>query len=200
MNWYSVFYWLTVASGVKDFFDVASNIFTWFAVLSFIALVIITIGKSITVSENRLKNSEDDVKDSDFRAWDMIKKYIQPFFYTMLGLSMITWTAWTLVPSKKDCAIIIAGGTVGNFLQSDTSARKTIPKAFNLLNAYLDKEYNEVLTSSERKELNVQTKEDIKEAKKEEFLDKITKAGTKLGKDELKKQLDEFLGDTVPTK
>lgn len=186
MNWYSVFYWLTVSEGVKGFFDTASNIFTWFAVLSFIALIVVTIGKSVTISADKLKSVDDETKSPDFRAWTTIKRYIQPFFYTMLGLSIFTWAGWTLVPSKKDCALIIAGGTIGNFMANDTSVKKTIPKAFNLLNAYLDKVYREQLTPDERKDLGVKTTED----KKSELIEKIKTAG----KDKAMAELDKFLG------
>lgn len=40
MNYYSVFYWLTVADGVKSVFDTFSNIFTFLSVIFCIAQVL----------------------------------------------------------------------------------------------------------------------------------------------------------------
>lgn len=79
MNWYSIFYALTVSDGVKNFFDVTSNIFTWFAVLSFLALVGVSIAKSVMVSENRLKNEEDEKVDPDTRSLVKARVYVRNF-------------------------------------------------------------------------------------------------------------------------
>ena len=159
MNWYSVFYWLTVADGVKGFFNVSSNIFTAVTVIAFIALVIVSIGKAVCVSESGLQTKEEEDKDADFRSWALAKRYISPIFFVALGLALLTWTGYVFTPSKRDCVVIVAGGTIGNFLSSDTNARKVPAKAFNLLNAYMDKTYAE-LTSEERAAMGVQTKEE----------------------------------------
>lgn len=176
MNWYSVFYWLTVSDGVKKFFDVASNIFTFFAVIGFIVYLIIAIGKAVSVSEKNLTTKEEEQKDPDFRSWSLGKRYIGSFFYVSLGLAIFTWVGYVLTPSKKDCVIIVAGGTVGNFLSSDTNARKVPGKAFGLLNAYMDKTYAE-LTAEDRASIGVKTKDD---KVKDDLIEKVKT----LGKDE----------------
>ena len=40
---------------------------------------------------------------------------------------LLLWAGYVAVPTKKDALIIIAGGTMGNFMQSDTSVQK-LPK------------------------------------------------------------------------
>jgi hypothetical protein len=132
MNWYKIFYALTVSDGVKSFFDVASNIFTFFVIISLIAFLILLIVKSITISDNNLQSDEEEKKDADSRAYSRAIKYIKPFFYVMLGCSILTWTAWAATPTKKDCIMIIAGGSIGNFLTTDTNARKLPPELMKL--------------------------------------------------------------------
>jgi len=68
-NWYSVFYWMTVADSVKDFFDIASNIFTFFTIILFIVLVISTWGKASVVSESNISSVEEELKDGEVRSW-----------------------------------------------------------------------------------------------------------------------------------
>ena len=159
MNWYSVFYWLTVADGVKNFFDVASNIFTALAVIFAFVYIAVAIGKAVAISEGKLRTKEEDEKNSDFRSWSLGKRYVSSLFWVVLALSIFTWCGYVFTPSKKDCVIIVAGGTIGNFLSSDTNSRKIPGKAFSLMNAYMDKTYAE-LTAEERAAIGVQTNEE----------------------------------------
>lgn len=124
MNWYSIFYALTVSDGVKSFFDVASNIFTWMTVILFLAMIILTIAKSISITDEKLKSDEEEKLNPTIRGIEKARLYSRNFFYPMLALSLLTWLGWVMTPTKKDCVMIIAGGTIGNFLQSDTNARK----------------------------------------------------------------------------
>lgn len=172
MNWYSTFYWLTVSDGVKSFFDVTSNIFTWFAVLSFIGFVIVTIVKAVKISENELKNDEEEKVDPDVRALVKGRVYARNFFYVMLGLSLITWFGYVMTPTKKDCVMIIAGGTIGNFLQSDTNARKIPAEAMKLGVVALQTWQLEIkdFTPEEKKAIGIQSPE---EKKREDFKTKL---------------------------
>jgi hypothetical protein len=189
MNWYSVFYWLTVSDGVKSFFNVTSNIFTWFAVLSFLALIGVTIGKMVAASENNCKNDEEEKVDSDVRVLIKARIYVRNFFYVMLGLSLITWLGWVTTPTKKDCIMIIAGGTVGNFLQSDSNARQLPADVMKLAHVALLSWQEQIkdISPEDRKVLGIQSAE---EKKKEDFLDKL---GT-LTKDEI---IEQFRKDST---
>ena len=60
MNYYSVFYWLAVANGVKKFFDTASDIFTTFAVISFIGFLIASAIYLGTISDKRIESEEEE--------------------------------------------------------------------------------------------------------------------------------------------
>lgn len=171
MNWYTIFYWLTVADGVKSIFDTASNIFTWFAVISFIAYIITSIGKSIQISENRVTSVDDENKDSDIRAWETFRKISIRFFYIMLPLALITWIGYAATPTKRDCIFIISGGAVATFLTTDTAAREIPSDLAKVVHVYLQKEIK-TLSSDDQEALGVATP-DVKKAKKDEFVDKL---------------------------
>ena len=199
MNWYSIFYALTVSDGVKSFFDVSSNIFSWFAVLSFLALIGVSIAKSIMVSENMLKNEEEEKVDPDTRSLVTARVYaksptrttagngikgIRNFFYLMLGLALVTWTGWVLTPTKKDCVMIIAGGGIATFLTSDTCARK-IPSELMKLGVVSIQSWQDQIKDMKPEEkvaLGIQTPEEKAVAKKKDDL--VSKVG-KMTKEEI---------------
>jgi hypothetical protein len=133
MNYYAVFYWLTVADAVKKFFDASSNIFTTICVAAFAAVVVSAIGKSISISNNNVKTIEEEKTHPEVRSWGIFRMFSLRIFYIMLSLSLLTWAGYVFVPSKRDCYIIVAGGAVGNFISSDSSAKKIPTEALQLL-------------------------------------------------------------------
>lgn len=174
---YSVFYWLTRADSVKDFFDTTSNIFTWLCIISGIIYVILSVMNAVTISENKLKNEGEEKTDPDFRAVQIGRKYLARLFYTMLPLALITWTCWVFTPTKKDCMLIVAGGAVGNFITSDSSARSIPADITKFLHLSLNKEIDDLSKETQqdiKKELGIQTP-------KEKLLDKVAN----LTKDEI---------------
>ncbi len=133
MNYYKVFYWLTVSDGVKTFFDGASNVFTVLSVVSGIVYVIFSITRGTQIAESKSKSESDDKVDPDIRALQFAKRTSARLFFTMLALCLITWSGYVFIPSKRDCYIIIAGGAVGNFISSDSAAKKLPAEALQLL-------------------------------------------------------------------
>lgn len=123
INWYKVFYWVTVSNGVRSFFDRFSDIFTWFSVITFVVYCIL-IG--IRIDQADKADAEDK---ASLNFW--VKRFGR-FFWISLSLCMITWLGYMLTPTKKDALVIIAGGAVGNFIVSDSSA-KQLPAEFTLL-------------------------------------------------------------------
>lgn len=121
MNWYSVFYWLTRADNIVNFFDSFSNIFTLLTVIGLIAYVLV-IGFS---GDSNL--SEEEKKSA--LHW---RKFIGKTFWFSFIMCMITWFGYVATPTKKDALLIVAGGAVGNFITSDSSTR-AIPAELALL-------------------------------------------------------------------
>jgi hypothetical protein len=126
MNWYSIFYWVTRADSVKDFFDIASNLFTTFAVITFLVLIIISAFAKMIIVDNNLTSEEDEDKNANYRGYKRLRGYFATIFYTTLALSLITWTGYVFTPTKKETLLIIAGGGTMQFLTTD-SAAKQIP-------------------------------------------------------------------------
>lgn len=185
MNWYNVFYLLTVSDKLRVFFDTTSNIFTAAAVVTCIGYVICSLGKAGYITEQRTKNEEEDKVDPTLRGWDAAKKFFTWSFYPMLTLALITWAGYVLTPSKKDCLMIIAGGAVGNFMASDSSAKQLPGDVTKFLHMSLQKEISD-LGEDARKELGMQTP-------KEKLIDKA--------KNMSKEELINFLqSDTTITK
>lgn len=177
MDWYSIFYWLTVADKVKQFFDTTSTLFTVLSVVFFIALIGFTWAKAFQISENKTRNNEEDTTNPTLRGLEFAKKRVQSLFYSFLALSLITWAGYVAVPSKTDCLIIIAGGSVGNFITTDSSSTQIPKDVTRFLHLSLQKEISS-LDADARRELGMQTP-------KEQLLDKV--------KDLTKEQLINYL-------
>ena len=185
-NWYNIFYWLTVADGVKGFFDAVSNIFTTFAVILGILWIGLLIARAVNVDYLKLRDKEQEKVNPTMRGIDWAKKYSSISFYICLGLAIVMWICYVLVPTKKDCLLIIAGGAVGNFITSDSSS-KALPADIT--------EYLHLSLRDEIKSLRTDVKKDLgMQSKKENLIDKVKN----IGDDALKKELLEYInGDSV---
>ena len=150
---YSVFYWLTRADSVKQFFDTSSNIFTVLAVIAFIGYIVCSIAKAIQASENNIKDDAEEKTDADVRSWETSRKFFSKFAYTMLPFAIVFWLGYVFTPTKKECLLIVAGGAVGNFITSDSSARALPADITKFLHLSINKEIED---------LSAETKEDIK--------------------------------------
>lgn len=195
MNWYNIFYWLTVSDGVKTFFDHASNTFMIFTIISLIILVGVTIWRTVVVSEKKLTNTEEEKVEPEFRAAEKVRVYIRNFFYTCLGLTLFTWLAWAMIPSKKDCIMIITAGTIGNFLQSDTNARKLPADLMKLGHVAIQSWEDQIRTIPQEEREAIGVKTEAEKQKETELADKIKD----LAKSYTKEQLNKLL-DSIPSK
>jgi hypothetical protein len=155
-NWYSVFYWLSVADGVKSFFNVFSDIFTGLSVVSLILMVIMLVSNG----DSTINCTADD--DKRFKYWI---SFARKSFIWCLFLTLITWGGYVMVPTKRDCYVIVAGGAVGNFIQSDSSAKKIPSEALQLLRDKMREESKDLslksVTESVTDTLKDKTKEEL---------------------------------------
>lgn len=150
MNWYNIFYWLTVADSVKSFFDVFSNIFTILSVVSLIIMIFMII------AVNDSTNSEESV--TSIKWWLSCFRRIWIWCMVML---FITWAGYVFTPSKKDAMVIIAGGAVGNFITKDTSARQIPAEIMTLLRDKIRSEIREVNADTVTDTLASKSKEEL---------------------------------------
>lgn len=152
VNWYSVFYWISVADGVKSFLDVSSSIFTWGAVILYmIVLVLMLVIAAGEWDDEQDKRSVEDV----YRAVKKAAAYA-------LILALVSWMGYVLCPGKKDALIIVAGGAVGNFVIKDSSARQIPSEVMTLLRDKIRSEIREVnLQEPVEDSLGQRTKEEL---------------------------------------
>ncbi len=133
LNWYKIFYYVSMSDGIKNFFDVFSNITSWFSVLSFFAMFVAYM----------VVNIECDDEDKIIKTKTILRP-IQYLFYFSFFFCIVTWFCYVVCPSKRDSMIIIAGGTVGNFITSDSSAKQLPSEALLLLRTKIKSEIEEL--------------------------------------------------------
>jgi hypothetical protein len=106
MNWYKIFYWLTVADNAKTFFATFMTIFTIFCVISTIWFVVDRSGLDLS--------SPNDGGAERAKKWMW---WCYPF-------AVLFWGLYILTPEKKDALLIIAGGGTMEFLTNDSTAKQ----------------------------------------------------------------------------
>lgn len=157
MNWYKIFYLFSLA-------DKISGTMLTFAIVSISAFVVMLIWLIV-----------GNIEDSSFEVntWKIWRKW----FWRSILSSLIFWTIWALVPNRTDMLLIIAGGSVGEFITHDSSSR-AIPKDITLfLHRELQNQIGDIGEDTKR-QLGLQTP-------KEKVLDKF--------KDLTKEQIIQYL-------
>lgn len=139
MNWYSIFYWISVA-------DKVSKILSSIAILTFILLIICAIGWFVStnaVSENAKSGNEND-QSVYYNEWVVWLRSWRLASVLCLFICVITSLMWAGLPSKRDALTIVAGGAVGTFITTDSSAKQIPAEAMNLLRTKIRSEIMEL--------------------------------------------------------
>lgn len=152
MNWYSVFYWISVADNVTEFLGAIAVIFTIFFILSVIGYFTSNYSKA-----EHAYNQES----SDYKEWTVWNTAWKKAFQWSLIIGLITGSCWVFVPTKKDCLLIVTGGAVGNFITSDSSARAIPSEAMTLLRDKIRQEITEMKNPLSTKKIEDMTKEEL---------------------------------------
>ena len=119
MNWYKVFYWISVADKVQDFvltIAIASSI------ILLVAFVSNIVARS-SYNDNMQDRKANDNDYDDLRNVRYMKMFKQYMIWSSI-LFAIFWLLYIATPSKDDAVLIIAGGAVGNFITSDSSSKQ----------------------------------------------------------------------------
>jgi hypothetical protein len=138
VNWYSIFYWLSVADNAKAFFITLMVLFSIGCVIS-----------SLCFAFGR----EEDCTCPKGGMAERAKKwmwYCYPF-------AIFFWSLFIFTPSKTDTLLIIAGGATGNFLTTDSSSKKIPSDITKFLHMELIKK-TESLSDETRTELGLKPK------------------------------------------
>jgi hypothetical protein len=135
-NWFSVFYWISVMDNVRKFLDVGSNIFTSIAVVFLAALFITKVTEACYHNDSYCDKSARN-------SCNVLSKWLKKPSMLFLVLSILFWSAYIFCPSKKDGYAIIAGGIIGNFIESDSSIKQIPSEITNLLRQKIREETSE---------------------------------------------------------
>jgi hypothetical protein len=124
---------MTVADGVKSVFNVASNILTFFLIIGAIFYVIM-----IAISTDKENMTHDDdgnkILEPSILHW---KRFSSLFFWLSLTFTLITWIGYVATPTKKDCLLIVAGGSTMEFMTTDSVAKQIPHDVMNFLSTEL---------------------------------------------------------------
>jgi hypothetical protein len=151
MNWYTVFYLFSLSDKISDTMFTLSVLAS---IISGISLCIWCIGQV------------DGDEFNKARRW----------FLTTFPIAFIAWSLWAFIPDRNDMLLIVAGGSVGEFITNDENA----------------KELPTDITRFLRKEILEATMEDGNVVVREALGVKSTKDKLmELSKDELVKMLEE---------
>lgn len=156
MNYYNVFYFFSLSDKLSRFFDLFSNIFTTSTIILTIIMIIVM---AATKTDGDLKMSNLDTK------WFRV---IRNTFYLSLISMIIFWFCYILTPTKKEMTLILAGGAIGNFITTDSSARQIPAELTNLVKSELQKAVQEnnldlLKTKTLKDSLSEMTKEQLVE-------------------------------------
>jgi hypothetical protein len=108
MNWYKLFYWLTVADNAKTMFIAFIVIFT---IISLIATIAYFSNTGSTYKSQTNNEKENQMMSRKWMWWSY------PFM-------ILFWSLYIFTPNKKDALLIVAGGGTMEFLTTDSTAKQ----------------------------------------------------------------------------
>jgi len=160
MNWYSIFYWLTVADSVKSVLYVFGTLMAGFCVVCFLVFA--------------FSRDSDDWTAAPGGSAERAKKWL----WWSLPFTMFLWIAWAALPTKRDSLLIIAGGGSLEFLTTDTIGKQLPGELSNFVLTELKS-----MSKEAQVELNISSQKDkvIESAKQmtsAELLEKIKNDST----------------------
>lgn len=144
MNFYRLFYLMSIA-------DRLSSTLLIFSIVVIIFTIILLVFKLCA------KDNSDEGK--------FFKKFV---FFKWTILSFFLLLSYILIPSKKDCILIIAGGSIGEFVASDSTSRQIPHDVINFVSLELKKAAEEA-----KVEIKGLTEKKLEDMSKEELLEKL---------------------------
>lgn len=108
MNWYKLFYWLTVADNAKSMFVVFIIIFT---IISLIATIAYFTNVGASYREQTESEKENQMMSRKWMWWSY-------------PIMVLFWSLYVFTPDRKDALLIVAGGGTMEFLTTDSTAKQ----------------------------------------------------------------------------
>jgi len=174
MNWYLIFYLFSIVDNLGTFFGWMVTIFTIITLVSWFVFIIYKCCAN-GFGDERKEETEENKQDLAIqRKW---VKFSTVFF-------IIFWMFYIITPTKKDMLLIIAGGSVGEFVANDSSAQKLPADITRFLHAEIVKATAEIGEDDDDKK---------KEEKKSAIAPEVERI-KKMSKDELERILIKEVG------
>jgi len=149
MNWYQIFYLFSIVDNLGTFFGWMVAVFTLITLVSWIVFIIYKSNANGIFDDEKKEEDAENKRDLAIqRKWVM---FSTTFF-------IIFWLLYIITPTKKDMLLIIAGGSVGEFVANDSSAQKLPADITRFLHAEIVKATAEIGENDDNK------KEDNKSA------------------------------------
>lgn len=153
MNWYSLFYWFTVVDKISVFSTVLAAFATIITIIAFGCVVF---------------NDSDGYNEDTYAKGKKIAQWGWP-------ISLLCWIVSIFIPTKKDILLIVAGGSVGSFIQKDSSIQALPSDVTRYLHISLQKEVEDLSTES-KEELGLSSPKDklidkVKDMSKDEIIE-----------------------------
>ena len=121
MNFYKLFYWLTVGDKLAELFFWLS---LFFCISFVITIIIVYFNKPDVVIEYE-KSEESKDKPSEHVIQQAIwYRNVKVAHYMLFVFTPLSLAIWVGTPNKKEAVLIIGGGYVGNFITTDSSAKQ----------------------------------------------------------------------------
>lgn len=132
MNWYKIFYLLSVSDGIKSVFDAFSNIFTVLAIIAGLVWIVMSIAGNesqntvhvVDKDGNKLKSPSGSFIEKPNPTISKGLSITRNLFYWMTFFCIFTWIGYVATPTKKDMLLIVAGGGTLEYLSQDSLARQ----------------------------------------------------------------------------
>ena len=143
MNFYQLFYIMSVG-------DKISILLIWFAVFSTIFTVIVIASRGFASTE------------TEKSQWGKRK------VFNWFTFSFLLWLGYVLIPSRKDAIMIVAGGSIGEFMTTDTTAKQIPHDVMVFVSSELKKAAAEA-----KVEITGLTEKKLEDLSKEELIEKL---------------------------
>jgi len=174
MNYYTIFYLMSIADGLSTFA-------VWIAVLSTIVLgisLLIRIPHKIFnegttgLIEDNERDDDDERKEKEVYRTALSRIIKHTAFYAILF-----WTLYIAIPERRDMILIVAGGTIGEFIANDENAQKLPSEVFQFLRKEVleaTADLDETVANEVKKELGIKSvKDKLMKKSKEELIEML---------------------------
>lgn len=153
MNWYKLFYFVSIADGIREALNTLAIIG---CVAGGVLLFILFVGS----------NMMDDFSAKDLALVASTKKTCRRALRWIIPVSIFAFLLSVLIPSKRDGLLILAGGAVGTYIAGDSSIKALPKEATELLREKIREEVKEIRAGNTGNDL----KDTLKEKSKEELI------------------------------